>query len=548
MSAPTDARAGMPAALLAAAVREDAQFQLPARPRLCPSVVAVSTGDGVLLEGGPERKRLRGRSAATLLPRLLPLLDGRRDADELAACLGDAPRAAVEAALAALYSCGVIDDGDDGAAAHPGPDAEAAGFLARMVDSTRVNRSFEGITRRLAGGLVAVDGPADAVESLAAQLRACGVATTSELRHANLVVALVEGADDQAALTRLDADCAARGAEWLRVAVHRDGVELGPLFDHHNGACYRCFASGREPAEPPPAGDRAWIALAAIEVVNLLGRVGHAASATGVAVWSRADWSRRSCTVPRLPGCPVCLPGTPPEALHPAYAYEQAVAFPPRRLLNPKDHQHHYKLANLALQRDAKQYPSARRVDLPGDRAPAGGFRATLAAGHSRPAAELTLATLSGLLRRTFGLRPEANAGGKLQRWAPTGGNLGSVQGYVLAHGVTGLAPGAYYYDAREHELAVLGEPGEPAPGATVVLTAALLRVGHKYGDLAYRLVHADAGVAVTQLLALARAYGLRADVVESAAPGPVATALGIDPVQEPVTAVITLRGAVHAH
>src|SRR4051812_36081676 len=142
MSAPTYAGGRMPAEVLAAAVRQDAQFRLPARPRLCPGIVAVELDDGLLLEGGPDRKVLRGRSARTLVPRLLPLLDGGRDAAQLAAELGGVPRTVVEAALAALYSCGVLDDGDDGPAADPGPGPDAAAFLARMVDSTRVNRSF----------------------------------------------------------------------------------------------------------------------------------------------------------------------------------------------------------------------------------------------------------------------------------------------------------------------------------------------------------------------------------------------------------------------
>ena len=74
----------------------------------------------------------------------------------------------------------------------------------------------------------------------------------------------------------------------------------------------------------------------------------------------------------------------------------------------------------------------------------------------------------------------------------------------------------------------------------TALLTAALMRVGRKYGDFAYRIVNLDAGVAVAQLMAVAEDRGLCAEVlgVDDAA---LLQTLGLDGDREPITAAIAL-------
>src|SRR5262249_31935188 len=117
---------------------------------------------------------------------------------------------------------------------------------------------------------------------------------------------------------------------------------------------------------------------------------------------------------------------------------------------------------------------------------------------------------------------------GMQRRWAATGGNLGSVELYIAAADVAGLEAGVYFYQSQKHVLARLfpyprreagvdflckGAPTIPEeiPQATVVMAGAYSRVAQKYGAFAYRVVHLDAGVGLTQIQAVAGSLGLEA-------------------------------------
>src|SRR4051812_33400323 len=226
MSALVVPRSWVPAQVFAAAVRGDAQFRLPVRPRLCPGIVVVELADGVLLEGAAERRVLRGNAARTLLPRLLPLIDGTCSVDELAAALPGVKARAVEAAVALLYSCGVLDDADDTPLPARTPSSASLAYYARLVDSTRANRSVEGVARRLAAAHVGLAGDLD--PALAELLRACGIGRvpcSAPVTGMDLVVA------SGPQLAAVDDACGRLGIPWLRTALGAATFELGPYFD-----------------------------------------------------------------------------------------------------------------------------------------------------------------------------------------------------------------------------------------------------------------------------------------------------------------------------
>jgi SagB-type dehydrogenase family enzyme len=285
---------------------------------------------------------------------------------------------------------------------------------------------------------------------------------------------------------------------------------------------------------PSPARVATWAALAATEVVHLLSRVGLPSSFSGCTIFDLVGWTQSSIGAYRRPGCPRCLPSGIPAQVdrrEVAHVYEQAVTFPPREWLNPKDHQAHYKPANAALQQYNKEYLAAPRIpliDFPG--------------------------YLSTLLLRTAGLRDSGP--GQVSRWAPTGGNLGSVQAYVLALDVDGIAPGWYFYQRAGHSLARIRtmsttdgavEAVCPAlapeqPAALIVLTGALGVVAAKYDDFAYRVLCLDAGVALAQLAAIADDNGLTALFADRWDDMALSEALRVAGDAEPVTAVVALN------
>jgi SagB-type dehydrogenase family enzyme len=520
--APSQERRLISAAAMAAAVARDPNLQAPSHPKFADGLVVVRLADGLLVEGTAERQVFRGRAATALLPRLFPLLDGTRTTEELAAALPDVPPEAIHNAVALLYMRGLLYEGAEPANHLVVP---LAAFLGRHVDTTRVNRSLAGAGARLSSFRVGIFGPADCAALLAAELEATGVRgkvlepSVANFAGLDLIVALARGGDSRS-WADLDQICKAQGVPWLRSVCAGSAVELGPRFAPPTTCCYACFSVAREGtsdgANAPdgthaPALERAWVALLATEIVFHASRICPPLTTRDAVHLDLHDWTQLRGRPPKRPGCAVCgqADKKPPRDAEIAYRYEQSVEFPPKELMNPKDHQTHYRLANLELQYEQKRFPTAGLFPLLRDEGPSVG--------------PLDLARLSVLLLRTAGLRSPRAQDEKLQRWAPTGGNLGSVQVYLLANEIPGLEPGCYFYEAdahglarlaperTRHELASLTREATGVDGAAVlVLTAAYSRVSFKYGAFAYRTVHLDAGVAVAQLAAVAANCGLR--------------------------------------
>jgi SagB-type dehydrogenase family enzyme len=542
------------AATMAYAVAADPQFRVPVHPCLVPGLVQVPLIDGLAFVGsGNRQSTLRGRTATSLIPRLLPALDGTRTVAELAGMLPGVAKDTVAACVSLLYVSGLLQDGPAGTEVGLIP-SEVTDYLGRNLDTTRVNHNRNEACERLAQTRVLIAGPESITARLRVELAAAGVdahawgGPADGVGLGDFVVAVDDG-DSADALAELDEACRRAGIGWLRTAAGERTVEVGPLFDARHTCCYGCFSGGRSGPVGVPSPERAavWAALTATEVVHLLSRVGLTPALSGATVFDLADWGQSSVGAYRRPGCPRCLPtGLPAQAHGPAVAhlYEQAVAFPPREWLNPKDHQAHYRPANAALQRYNKEYLAAPRIALNG--------------GRPGAAPGLTRTDVSALLLRTAGLRDSGPTvgPGQVSRWTPTGGNLGSVQAYLLALDVADLDTGWYFYQRGDHSLARIralptagGEIAQVCPvlaperpAALIVLTGALGVAAAKYQDFAYRLLCLDAGVALAQLATLADEYGMATRFADRWDDAALNEALRLQDSVEPVTAVVALN------
>nr|WP_232326411.1 nitroreductase family protein [Microbispora sp. ATCC PTA-5024] len=160
--------------------------------------------------------------------------------------------------------------------------------------------------------------------------------------------------------------------------------------------------------------------------------------------------------------------------------------------------------------------------------------------GVPSPTGTLSRQSVAGLLSRVAGRRSEPG-----RRWAPSGGNLGSVELYVLSR------RGSFRYDDEAHALIACGPtpieaPIEPAPGALhIVMVGRVDRLSPKYGPFAHRLAHLDAGCAATQLVAIARAYGLDVTFV-GGRDDRLSAALGLRPPAVVMTAIALVQGKEH--
>lgn len=113
-------------------------------------------------------------------------------------------------------------------------------------------------------------------------------------------------------------------------------------------------------------------------------------------------------------------------------------------------------------------------------------------------------------------------------RTAPSAGALYSLELYLVAGAVEGLAPGIYHYNQKKHRLlkhlagnrlevlarAALGQDWVRDAAAVVVLAAVYQRTTGKYGDRGVRYVHIEAGHAGQNLFLQAEALGLGTVVV----------------------------------
>jgi len=289
------------------------------RPLLAPWYRAVGDGDRLLLEYAQSVVALEGGAVRTLLPALLPLLDGTRTVDELAARLGPAVTPAIEAAVDLLRDRGLVVDGPDAPAdLRDACRAAAAAYgLAPATAAERLRRATVGVVGR---GRVRLD--------LLRLLGAAGIRSLrglgwSSRRRIGLAI-LVPAADELDRIPAWNRAALATGAPFIVVRPH-DGrmAAVGPLVLPGQTCCYECVllrraansAYGDDLAEieaTPLAvpTDPALETVAAAVATHLAVRwlVGADRTVPGVlhAIETRPGLRLSEHAVLRVPRCPAC--------------------------------------------------------------------------------------------------------------------------------------------------------------------------------------------------------------------------------------------------
>ena len=279
---------------------------------------------------GEQQTLLLSESFNTLLHgrlygKLLPLLDGRRTQDEIAAALeGERDASEVRASIAALSAKGYVVSADHGM------DRGRAAYWSSLGASPRW------VERRLAESRISVAGDG---ERLISHLEASGVRTGSDAPDLTVIVC-----DDylEERLARVNSRQLDSRAPWMLVRPR--GVEplFGPVFPGNGeGPCWACLAyrlrshqevhnflrnfAGEEAAFKPFAADpavlEALFGLIAAEIVKWLVLEDSAPLHEHAMAMNVRSFASSRHRVLRRPQCPACgdealhRPDRPPAAL-----------------------------------------------------------------------------------------------------------------------------------------------------------------------------------------------------------------------------------------
>jgi bacteriocin biosynthesis cyclodehydratase domain-containing protein len=273
------------------------------------------------LRFGESLLELEGRAATTLVPELLPLLDGTRTVDEIVATLGTPIRPAVDHVLALLDENGLLTEAA-AATLHDGGRRSAE--LLAATDPHR--RSPRELANRLADSQVAIVGGARTSDEVARLLRLAGVGAVERAgwrdplpASTDLAIAAPRG-DELAFLDQWNDRMLAESVPWLQLHPF-DGTlaAVGPLFLPGETACHRCYLlrraahlpRGGEPLDSgyypsAPGLDAVQAGLCATVVLRRLVDVSGPETGVLLAVEVAPELSLTRHVVHRVPRCPAC--------------------------------------------------------------------------------------------------------------------------------------------------------------------------------------------------------------------------------------------------
>jgi len=176
-------------------------------------------------------------------------------------------------------------------------------------------------------------------------------------------------------------------------------------------------------------------------------------------------------------------------------------------------------------------------------------------------AATLPITTVARLLQRTFGTQAQRELGPgaiALKKTSPSGGSLHPIEAYVLAQRIEGVGPGLYHYHPLAHTLEPMQALDTAAASALalrfvagqhwfadapmlVILAARVRRNFWKYRNhpKAYRAIVLDAGHLSQTFYLLAAEAGLPAFITAAVNEVDIEQALGLDPIDDAVIAIL---------
>jgi bacteriocin biosynthesis cyclodehydratase domain-containing protein len=298
---------------------------VPQRPLLKPWYRLAQVEDGVLLEHGRSVVVFGGAAATTLLPVLLPLLDGTRTIAEIVDAVGPEVAPAVEQALRLLAENGLLTEGPR-LGADPG---HRRAVVETLAASAGPDTTMHDLADRLATVRILVVGHGRLAEPLGRLLHLSGFDAVMRMEPAaepGGLVVVAPGPDEPSLLDEWNRRALRDGRAWIPIGEY-DGrtVSVGPLLVPHESPCYTCLQLRRDStggcahelaqlrgipaaAVPPPALLAAAAAVATEVVVRWIVAGDPSLPGALFTLESVPQLRVESHVVLRVPRCPSCSP------------------------------------------------------------------------------------------------------------------------------------------------------------------------------------------------------------------------------------------------
>ncbi|WP_046004059.1 nitroreductase family protein [Pseudoalteromonas rubra] len=548
----------------------DSELALPRYPKFINEIQVIPYGaTSLLFEGGHGTQVLGGRAARSLIPRIIPLLDGRTTIAELEQKLTGLPRGAIPNIVALLYSRGLLEDGvgwDNEVAEIPGTSA----FFGRYTDVTRVNKNRCDALKRLQSSTVLVCCPTSLQSTFEAAFEGSGLGSVNfvDLQEpiyapANLLLACFDetvGAENIADFMQQAWD---HKMPTLHARFAAGNVEMGPFFIPNKSASYEDFRA-IHPMSQGGAGYSSgfWAASIAHQALLILSRVGRTNFYNRCHYYEYDNNERyyKEIAIARMPGvgsgelAKVCATQMTKQIWR---QHSSANDMPTSDLLSPRDYQMHYAPANINIAKSQPEpYWGATPYALP---------EPSLAAiepswqNYGVDKSSLDKQAVATLLGYTFGYQHFDN--GEARRIVPSAGGLGSNEAFILVNQVDGLDTGVYHYFASEHRLDRIGAVNREVvagalgvdiydlPPLVLVTVGHLNKVRQKYGDFGFRFINLDTGFTQVTLFELLSQLNLPFALLEDTRDIALANALSLPVIaaRNAITSVVAI-GVAEKH
>lgn len=532
----------LPAAVITNAIQDDLHFRVPIYPKLIQELEYIFTNDNkIIFDGIEEIRVIKGKAVATLLPKLLPLLDGSRTIEEIANIIIDYSSFQIYQALVLLYTQGLLEDAFvDKEIDIESFDETTLAFMRRYCDTTRINRSgAEAMSNLLIKEVGVITSEKLTINTLFQNMNKIGIdicrdnsnyKDLSFIEGKSLIICIEKSENlDIDTLRSINDICAQKNVPWLLGLVNEEVADL-IYIENKETPCFNCLDTLNKfqkhklfNGKTSEDKLRFWTHIVLEEAVYYLSKIIPNRITNSLVNFDFRNFSKINEHYPFVPGCS-CKPikGNKPEInLNKAFIYENAVAFPSAHLSNPKSHQNHFKISNMELSRDFKSFKNALKTPLVDFNSISGSKEYNLNLNVKSLKHKLNLRDLSSILLSGSGIK-NMKEQGTVKRWSPTGGNLGSTELYILIRDCEGLESGIYFYEAASHSLALLQSIEESSmeellreiitidflPSLVVVTASNFARVQQKYGAFSIRILYLDAGVASTTMVEVAKVLG----------------------------------------